>query len=68
MFSSFPTIPVFIQNYELYKMLLLCLFQDDAERLLKNCKRYDLLNDFYQNAGEWGKVWYLGIHFPVQLL
>ena len=30
--------------------------QDDAERLLKNCKRYDLLNDFYQNAGEWGKV------------
>ena len=31
-------------------------FQDDAERLLKNCNRYDLLNDFYQSSGQWGKV------------
>ena len=30
--------------------------QEDAERLLRNCKRYDLLNQFYQNSGQWGKV------------
>ena len=29
--------------------------QEDAERLLKNCKRYDLLNEFYQSSGQWGK-------------
>ncbi|KAK7004477.1 intraflagellar transport protein 140 [Biomphalaria glabrata] len=29
---------------------------EDAERLLKNCKRYDLLNEFYQNRGEWQKA------------
>ncbi|KAK3579473.1 hypothetical protein CHS0354_028282 [Potamilus streckersoni] len=29
---------------------------EDAERLLKNCKRYDLLNAFYQNAGQWDKA------------
>ncbi|XP_060569057.1 intraflagellar transport protein 140 homolog [Ruditapes philippinarum] len=29
---------------------------DDAERLLRNCKRYDLLNEYYQNAGQWGKA------------
>ncbi|XP_053388212.1 LOW QUALITY PROTEIN: intraflagellar transport protein 140 homolog, partial [Mercenaria mercenaria] len=29
---------------------------EDAERLLRNCKRYDLLNEFYQNAGQWGKA------------
>ncbi|XP_074648558.1 intraflagellar transport protein 140 homolog [Tubulanus polymorphus] len=30
--------------------------QEDAERLLKNCKRYDLLNDFYQSTGLWSKA------------
>ena len=30
--------------------------QEDAERLLKNSKRYDLLNDYYQSHGEWDKV------------
>ncbi|XP_070580461.1 intraflagellar transport protein 140 homolog isoform X2 [Ptychodera flava] len=29
---------------------------DDAERLLKTCKRYDLLNDFYQSSGQWSKA------------
>ncbi|XP_071106694.1 intraflagellar transport protein 140 homolog [Haliotis cracherodii] len=29
---------------------------EDAERLLKNCKRYDLLNEFYQSGGQWGKA------------
>ncbi|CAL1531559.1 unnamed protein product [Lymnaea stagnalis] len=29
---------------------------EDAERLLRNCKRYDLLNEFYQNRGEWQKA------------
>lgn len=29
---------------------------EDAERLLKNCKRYDLLNEFYQNCGQWSKA------------
>ncbi|BFZ17235.1 hypothetical protein BsWGS_20274 [Bradybaena similaris] len=29
---------------------------EDAERLLKNCKRYDLLNEFYQNRGNWLKA------------
>ncbi|ESO81986.1 hypothetical protein LOTGIDRAFT_223604 [Lottia gigantea] len=29
---------------------------EDAERLLKNCKRYDLLNEFYQNSGQWEKA------------
>mmetsp|Transcript_12565 Transcript_12565/g.18828 ORF Transcript_12565/g.18828 Transcript_12565/m.18828 type:complete len:863 (+) Transcript_12565:2-2590(+) len=27
--------------------------RDDAARLLTECKRYDLLNSFYQAAGEW---------------
>jgi hypothetical protein len=31
-------------------------FQEDAERLLKNCKRYDLLNEFYQSTGQWKRV------------
>ncbi|XP_052768007.1 intraflagellar transport protein 140 homolog [Mya arenaria] len=35
--------------------LQLGLFED-AERLLKNCKRYDLLNHFYQSSGQWGKA------------
>ncbi|KAL4622724.1 hypothetical protein GN956_G19824 [Arapaima gigas] len=26
---------------------------DDAERLYKSCKRYDLLNKFYQASGQW---------------
>ncbi|XP_059152845.1 intraflagellar transport protein 140 homolog [Physella acuta] len=29
---------------------------EDAERLLRNCKRYDLLNEFYQNRGQWQKA------------
>lgn len=29
---------------------------DDAERLLKNCKRSDLLNELYQANGQWDKV------------
>lgn len=29
---------------------------EDGERLLRNCKRYDLLNEFYQNCGQWGKA------------
>ncbi|KAH9494870.1 hypothetical protein Btru_015870 [Bulinus truncatus] len=29
---------------------------EDAERLLKNCKRFDLLNEFYQNRGQWQKA------------
>ncbi|KAL5018582.1 hypothetical protein ScPMuIL_004304 [Solemya velum] len=31
-------------------------YTEDAERLLKNCKRYDLLNEFYQSGGHWGKA------------
>lgn len=30
--------------------------KEDAERLLKNCKRYDLLNEFYQSIGDWKKA------------
>ena len=30
--------------------------KEDAERLLKNCKRYDLMNSFYQCSGQWSKV------------
>ncbi|XP_077862626.1 intraflagellar transport protein 140 homolog [Saccoglossus kowalevskii] len=29
---------------------------EDAERLFKTCKRYDLLNDFYQASGQWSKA------------
>ncbi|XP_072167641.1 intraflagellar transport protein 140 homolog [Diadema setosum] len=29
---------------------------EDAERLYKNCGRYDLLNNFYQASGQWGKA------------
>lgn len=29
---------------------------DEAESLLKSCKRFDLLNNFYQNCGEWDKA------------
>ncbi|KAG2455575.1 IF140 protein, partial [Polypterus senegalus] len=29
---------------------------DDAERLYKSCHRYDLLNKFYQAAGQWQKA------------
>ncbi|KAK7111421.1 intraflagellar transport protein 140 homolog [Littorina saxatilis] len=29
---------------------------EDGERLLKNCKRYDLLNEYYQSRGQWGKA------------
>ena len=36
--------------------LCLIIFQEDAERLYKNCGRYDLLNAFYQASGQWGKV------------
>jgi len=32
------------------------VLQEDAERLLRNCKRYDLLNEFYQSHGDWDKV------------
>lgn len=27
--------------------------QEDAEKLYKGCKRYDLLNNFYQASGQW---------------
>ena len=37
--------------------------QEDAERLLKNAKRYDLLNDVYQCSGQWNKVCGLDIHY-----
>jgi len=40
----------------LTEMLVFSPGQEDAERLLRNCKRYDLLNQFYQSAGQWGKV------------
>ncbi|XP_033108707.1 intraflagellar transport protein 140 homolog [Anneissia japonica] len=29
---------------------------EDAERLYKNCGRYDLLNQFYQASGQWAKA------------
>ncbi|XP_052833890.1 intraflagellar transport protein 140 homolog [Octopus bimaculoides] len=29
---------------------------DEAEKFLKNCKRYDLLNEFYQDCGQWDKA------------
>ncbi|XP_076809284.1 intraflagellar transport protein 140 homolog [Clavelina lepadiformis] len=29
---------------------------DEAEKLYKNCERYDLLNLFYQATGQWGKA------------
>ncbi|ESO09812.1 hypothetical protein HELRODRAFT_92025 [Helobdella robusta] len=29
---------------------------EDAERLLKNCKRYDLLNKLYQQTSQWDKA------------
>ncbi|XP_022095457.1 intraflagellar transport protein 140 homolog isoform X2 [Acanthaster planci] len=29
---------------------------EDAERLYKNCSRHDLLNEFYQASGQWGKA------------
>lgn len=35
---------------------------DDAERLLKSCKRYDLLNELYQANGEWDKVGFIQYH------
>lgn len=31
-------------------------FQDDAEQLYKQCKRYDLLNKFYQASDQWQKA------------
>ncbi len=36
--------------------LLFHFFQDEAERLYKECKRYDLLNMFYQASNRWAKV------------
>lgn len=27
--------------------------QEDAEKLYKSCRRYDLLNNFYQASGQW---------------
>lgn len=30
--------------------------QEDAEQLYRKCKRYDLLNKFYQAAGQWQKA------------
>jgi len=33
-----------------------CVSQEDAEKLLRNCKRFDLLNEFYQSHGDWDKV------------
>ena len=32
------------------------LLQDEAEKLYKKSKRYDLLNEFYQLSGQWSKV------------
>lgn len=33
----------------------MCCFQEDAERLYKACKRYDLLNKLYQASNQWQK-------------
>ena len=30
--------------------------QEDAERLFKSSQRYDLLNEYYQATGQWGKA------------
>lgn len=30
--------------------------QEDAEKLYKGCRRYDLLNKFYQSSGQWQKA------------
>lgn len=30
--------------------------QEDAERLYKSCRRYDLLNKLYQAAGQWQRA------------
>lgn len=30
--------------------------QEDAERLYKDCRRYDLLNKFYQASNQWQKA------------
>ncbi|XP_077980431.1 intraflagellar transport protein 140 homolog [Glandiceps talaboti] len=41
---------------------------DDAERLFKMCKRYDLLNDFYQGSGQWSKAMECGeLHDRIHL-
>lgn len=32
------------------------LSQEDAERLYKACRRYDLLNKFYQASNQWQKA------------
>lgn len=32
------------------------LSQEDAEQLYKACKRYDLLNKFYQASNQWQKA------------
>jgi len=32
-----------------------CL-QEEAEKLLQSCQRYDLLNEFYQSHDDWEKV------------
>ena len=29
---------------------------EEAEQLLLRCKRYDLLNKFYQDSGQWEKA------------
>lgn len=35
---------------------LLFLRQDEAERLYRSCKRFDLINQMYQDAGIWSKA------------
>lgn len=39
-------------NIQIYHSLSLSR-QEDAERLYKSCDRFDLLNKFYQAAGQW---------------
>lgn len=43
-------------NYKIDSILSNFIKQDEAERLYKKCQRYDLLNQFYQASGRWGKV------------
>jgi len=42
-----------------------CCIQEDAERLLKNCSRYDLLIKLYQNTCKWDKVVFFSSHVCV---
>ena len=53
---SFAHQSLLITNRALITCDIPLQLQDDAERLLKNCKRFDLLNSFYQSSGQWSKA------------